>query len=113
VDFLVHLSLFPVFLGHDLPLPCLFNQLVLDLFLPEGSLPLELLVVVVNAFVLAINLSVGRLELVGLNPFVCLLDFVIEHFIVLSLLVFLLKLQVESIHHFLSEVAGLLDVVFL
>lgn len=86
---------------------------MLDLFLPECSLPLELLVVVVNAFVLAINFSVGRLELVGLNPFVSLLDLVIEHFVVLPLLVFLLKLQVESIHHFLSEVAGLLDVVFL
>lgn len=70
VDFFVDFSPFPFFLGHDLSFSGLVDQLVLDFFLSESSLPLELLVVVVDAFVLAVHFPVGGLELVGLDSLV-------------------------------------------
>ena len=113
VDPLVYLFPLPLLFGPQLSLPGLFHQFVLQVLLLQSSLPLELLVVVVYFLVLAVHLPVLGPEVAVLHSLVDLLQLLVPQFAHLLLLVLLPQLQVQSVHHFSSEVAGLLDVLLL
>jgi len=71
-------SFFLLFLSPHLPLPSFINKLMLKIFLPQSSLSLELLIIVINPLILMVHFSVLRFEIIFLHSLMFLLHFLIS-----------------------------------
>lgn len=71
-------SFFLLHLSPHLPLPSFINKLMLKIFLPQSSLSLELLIIVINPLILMVHFSVLRFEIIFLHSLMFLLHFLIS-----------------------------------
>jgi len=71
-------SFFLLHLSPHLPLPSFIHKLMLKIFLPQSSLSLELLIIVINPLILMVHFSVLRFEIIFLHSLMFLLHFLIS-----------------------------------
>lgn len=108
-DYRFYVLFFELFLSLPLCLSHLFSQASflyefdIHFFLLHLSLMLNLVVILVYFFILAVQLTLFRLKIVILHFFVHFLDLLIFQLALLLLFLFLSQLHVQSIHHFFTK----------
>ena len=105
LDFFLFL---PLYFYFDGLLPGLINKFMLQILLLYLSLLINILIILINPLILAILLPIGRHEQATLNPLMILLQLHIPHLVHLMFNIFLLELNIQSIHHVLPELLLLL-----